>query len=145
MGFSEQINDQETQLKIAHDCTDLIEQHVNRKKGVTGVAFKTLYKGLKSVSADYIVQANLKLLPSVTKALDPLWDEGKQKGDPVEYMKENKSLTADTILSVTDDKIGDAKNKIVKVSYSKVRKSLKGEIEEVIPDLASILQKYVEY
>lgn len=143
MKLSEQIKDKEIRFNIANDCVQLIEDQVNAKKGVSGVAFKTLYKGVKAISSNYVCRAIMILLPSVSEAIDPLWEEGIQQGDPVQYAKDNKSLTADTILSVTDVRISDAKNKIVRVTYNKIRDSLKDEVEQAVPGLVDIIDKNI--
>lgn len=142
MKLSEQITDQQIRLNIAQDCVKLMEDQVEAKTGITGIAFKTLYKGIKSISPDYAQRAIFGLIPSVSEAVNPLWDEGKEKGNPVSYLQNNQALTANTILSVTDKRIQNATNKIVKISYEKIRQSLQDEIEQAVPRLAEILGKY---
>lgn len=141
MKLSEQIKDSQTYSKIAADCVSLMEDQVNQKKGLGGMLFKTLYKGINAIGSDYAYNAIVNLIPAVSRAIDPLWEDGVNAGDPVDYLKQNQSLTADTILSVTDIKIKNASNKVVKVSYEKIRGSLKEEIETAVPRLAEILQK----
>lgn len=144
MKLSEQIQDQQIRLNIAQDCVKLMEAQVEAKTGVTGILFKTLYKGIKSISPNYAQKAIFGLIPSISQALNPLWDEGIEKGNPVTYLQSNPTLTANTILSVTDERIKKTANKIIKVSYEKIRNSLQDEIEQVVPQLAEILGKYAK-
>ncbi len=143
MTLSEQIKNKEVSSNIAVDCVALMEEQVSAKKGIKGVTFKTLYKGIKTISPDYTTNAIKGLLPSISQAIDPLWSEGIEQGNPVDYLSKNQSLTADTILTVTDNRIKNSSNKIVKASYNKVRNSLKSEIEEVVPQLAVILDRNI--
>ena len=143
MKLSEQIKDQKISDNIAHECVQLMESQVSAKKGLSGIAFKTLYAGIKAISSDYAFNAIKGLLLPVSKALDPLWAKGLQQNDPVIYLKNNISLTANTILSVTDAKIQKASNTIVKGTYNKIRKSLQDEIEQAVPGLADILGRNV--
>jgi len=145
MTLSEQINPQEIQSKIAIDCTKLMEDQVNKKTGIKGLAFKAVFNALKGVSPNYISEAISRLLPQVSMALDPIWNEGLATGNPFNYLQQNKSNTADVILSITDAKIEKSQNKIVKISYQKVRPSVKGEVEESIPALTEILANYVKF
>ena len=143
MKLSEKINDPQTRSYIASDCVLLMEDQVKQKKGLGGMLFKTLYKGINAISSDYAHNAIIGLIPPVSRAIDPLWDQGLTSGNPVDYLSQNQALTADTILSVTDMKIQNASNKVVKVSYEKIRGSLKEEIEVAVPRLAEILHKNV--
>ena len=141
MKLSEQINDPQIRSRIATDCVSLMEDQVNQKKGIGGILFKTLYKGINAIGANYAHDAIVALIAPVSRAIDPLWEKGVTAGDPVNYLKQNQSLTADTILTVTDAKIKNASNKVVKVTYDKIRGSLKEEIETAVPRLAEILEK----
>jgi hypothetical protein len=144
MQLSEQLKPQEIQSNIATDCAKLMEDQVAKKTGISGLAFKAVYGALKSISPNYIHGAIERLLPQVSASLDPIWDEGLKLGNPLAHLKENTSITADIILSVTDTKIEKSQNKIVKVSYKKIRPSVKGEVEEAIPGLTDILEKYIK-
>lgn len=144
MKLSEQIQDQEIRLNIAQDCVKLMEDQVEAKTGITGIFFKTLYKGIKSISPNYAQKAIFGLIPPIAQAMNPLWDEGTEKGNPVTYLKKNPTLTANTILTVTDERIKSTDNKIIRISYEKIRDSLQDEIEEVVPQLAEILGKYAK-
>ncbi|NJN76320.1 MAG: hypothetical protein HC796_09160, partial [Synechococcaceae cyanobacterium RL_1_2] len=86
-----------------------------------------------------------RLLPSVASALEPLWNEGIEKGNPVEHLNENADTTAEVILSVTDARIEQSTNKIIKTSYKQVRKSVKPEIAASIPGLSEILSQHIKF
>lgn len=142
MPLSEQLNKQSLKSNIAADCAALIDEQVSSKGGVSGIALKTSYKIVKGLKADYIPRAIHNLLPEVLSALDPMWDEGVQLGDPVAYLSSNSDRTADTILGVTDAKIERTTNKPIRSAYDKLRKSVKGDISAAVPSLAQILGKY---
>ena len=48
------------------------------------------------------------------------------------------------ILSVTDIKIENSSNKIVKTSYQKIRKSVKSEIQDNVPQISKILENHIK-
>ena len=142
MGLSETIQDQAVRANIAKDCSQLMDEQVATKSGLSGLALKATYGVVKGVGAGYIPGAIERLLPEAFVALDPMWAEGVQEGDPVEHLIQNRSRTADMILSVTDAKIEKTSNKIVRSSYNKLRKSVKSDVEESVPGLAKIIGNY---
>ena len=143
MGLKNQVvKDEETQANIAADCAKLMDEQVAAKKGISGLALKTAYRALKGIGPGYIPRAIKNLVPQALDALDPIWADGEQAGDPVEHLSKNSAKTADVLLGVTDHKLSQAKNKIVIATYKKVRKSVKGDVEEAVPGLAKILGSY---
>jgi hypothetical protein len=143
MGLTEQLTDEGIARRIALDCAQLMDDQVSSKSGVSGIAIKATYRVVKGLSADYIPNAIHHLLPEAMKALEPMWEEGMQSGDPVRYLTQNSEVTAETILSVTDAKIQGARNKLICTSYNQLRRSVKNDITAAIPGFAEILGKHV--
>jgi hypothetical protein len=73
-----------------------------------------------------------------------MWDEGLQTGNAVGYLTNNSSRTADAVLSVTDIRIQKSSNSTIKGVYGKLRNSVKQHIEEAVPGLAAIIDKYTK-
>jgi hypothetical protein len=138
MTLIELAKDKTAKARLVQDCTVLIDQQVAAKGGLSGLALKTAYKVVNGVGPSYIPGAIGRLLPEVLRALDPLWAEGLQAGDPVAYLTQNGSTTADTILSVTDARIKHSGG-VVKSSYNQLRKSVKGDVEAAVPELAKLI------
>ncbi|MEB3211183.1 MAG: hypothetical protein VKL39_07505 [Leptolyngbyaceae bacterium] len=127
---------------IAKDCAGLIDDQVAAKSGMGGLALKATYGMVKGVGKEYIPGAIGRLLPDTFAALDPIWTEGVQSGDPVDYLSQHRSRAADMILSVTDTRIEKSNNKIVRSAYNKLRKSVKNDVEASVPELAKIIHTY---
>ncbi|MDB9525712.1 hypothetical protein PN498_06910 [Oscillatoria sp. CS-180] len=143
MKLSDVIKDRSVKASIVEECTDLIDDQVSSKGGISGMALKTAYRVVKGVGPTYVPGAVGRVLPEAFKALDPMWNEGLQAGDPVGYLVEHRSRTADVILSVTDARVKKASG-VVAGAYNKLRKSVKGDVEEAVPSLASIINKHVQ-
>lgn len=139
MVLSNILHDQTAKNRVVTDCTQLIDRQVAAKGGLGGMALKATYGLVKGVGAGYIPGAIGRILPEVVTALDPMWAEGMQAGDPVAYLTDNQTQAADVILSVTDGRIAKTDNGLVKSSYSKLRQSVKGDVEGAVPGLAEIL------
>ncbi|MEM9905396.1 MAG: hypothetical protein AAF921_10270 [Cyanobacteria bacterium P01_D01_bin.44] len=144
MALSEKVKDQTIRENIASDCAKLIDDHVATKNGLSGMALKATYGMVKGVGKGYVSSAIKKLLPETCEALDPMWNEGLQNGDPVGHLIQHRARTADTILSVTDTRIQGSKNSIVRGAYNKLRKSVQGDVEEAVPGLAKIISAHVQ-
>ncbi|MEM9163937.1 MAG: hypothetical protein AAGC54_12825 [Cyanobacteria bacterium P01_F01_bin.4] len=144
MALSEKVKDQTIRENIASDCAKLIDDHVSAKSGLSGMALKATYSMVKGIGSDYIPGAIKRLLPQACEALDPMWLEGIQVGDPVEHLIQNRTLTADTILSVTDTRVQVTNNGIIRGAYNKLRKSVKNDVEEAVPGIAKIIGSHVQ-
>lgn len=144
MSLNNKISDQTTQIALVADCARLIDEQVAAKTGISGLALKAAYGVVKGVEPSYVPGAIHRLLPEALAALDPIWDEGVQSGDPIQHLTQNRSRTAEMLLSVTDAKIGKTKNGVVRSSYNKLRKSVKNDVEEAVPGLAKILSAHIQ-
>ncbi len=144
MELTRKIQDKAVRDRVASDCTQLIDTQVAAKGGLGGLALKAAYGAVKGLGGDYVLGAVKRLLPEVAEALDPLWAEGVQSGDPVAYLSENSDRTADVILSTTDARIErKASGGIIGASYKKLRKSVKKDVAAAVPGLAQIIDKHI--
>lgn len=144
MGLNDGLNDSNKTATLVNDCVQLIDEQVAAKGGIAGLGLKAAYAAVKGVKPGYVASAIEALLASTLSALDPIWSEGVQAGNPVEHLNQNRSRTADAVLSVTDARIEKSDNGIVRGAYNKLRKSIKGDVEEAIPGLAKIIDKYTQ-
>lgn len=142
MGLTEGLNDPNKKASLVADCVTLIDEQVAAKGGMGGMVWKTAYGTVKGAKPGYIAGAIERILPDILAALDPMWSEGVQTGDPVGYLTQNSARAADAVLSVTDTRIEKSNNGVVRGAYNKLRNSAKGEVETAIPALAKILDKY---
>lgn len=143
MALTHALKDQSIQASLVINCLHLIDQQVAAKGGLSGLALKTTYGVVKGIGPTYLSGAIERLLPEMMAALDPLWIEGLQTGNPIDYLTENRGQTADRLLSVTDGRIAGSRNTLVKTSYSRLRQSVKHDVEAAVPGLAKILGDHV--
>lgn len=144
MALSDELLNSPNQALIVEDCCNMIDSQLASKSGITGIALKTAFGVLKGIKPGYIPDVVESLLPTCFNALDPIWSEGVQQGEPVQYLINNSSRSADTLLGVTDERVKHTKREIVRRTYDKFRSSAKKHVEEAIPDLATIIGKYAK-
>ncbi|MCG6138517.1 MAG: hypothetical protein MET45_28505 [Nostoc sp. LLA-1] len=142
MGLSHHLLDPNKKAMVVDDCCNMIDQQLAAKSGISGIALKTAFAALKGVKPGYIPYVVEQLLPQFLTALDPLWNEGIEKGDPAGHLVASRSDTADALLGVTDARVQYTKRQIVKGTYDKFRGTAKKHVEEAVPDLAKIVDKY---
>jgi hypothetical protein len=142
MGLSEALLDQKKKPVIVADCCALVDEEVASKGGLSGLAVKAGYAAVKGIKPGFIAEVINKLLKEFADQLDPIWDEGKKKGDASAHLAANKSRVADALLSVTDAKAKNAKSSVVRGTYEKLRGSAKKNVEDAVPRLAKLLQKH---
>lgn len=139
MKLSDILNDQAVKARVVAGCAQLIDRQVAAKGGLGGMALKAAYGVVKGIDAGYVPGAIERILPEVVGALDPMWAEGVQAGDPVTYLSQNQTRAADVILGTTDRRIAGSDNGLVKSTYSKLRQSVKDDVAGAVPGLAEIL------
>lgn len=144
MGLIDGLNDPDKRASVVSDCVKLIDQQVSAKSGLSGVGLKAGYAAVNGVMPNYIASSVEWLVPEVFIALDPIWSEGVQAGDPVGYLIQNRSRSADALLGITDARIEKSNKAIVRGTYNKLRNSAKSYVEEAIPGLAKIIDNYTK-
>lgn len=144
MSLSDKVQDQAIRDGITADVTKLMDEQVSAKNGLSGLALKATYNIVKGIGPSYIPGAVGRLLPDALAALDPVWNEGVQKGDPVGHLSQNKSRAADLLLSTTDARVEKTDNGVIRSSYHKLRKSVKADVEAAVPGLAKILDNHIQ-
>lgn len=142
MSLSQQLSDSGKRDGLIDDCVQLVDDEVKRKGGLGGVVIKTGYKAVKGIKPGFIRKVVDKLFDEWAAELDPIWAEGASKPSPREHFVGQRSRVADALLSVTDSKADNAESGVVRKTYSKLRPSAKRHVEEAVPGLANLLEKY---
>ena len=142
MGLSDILLNENNRETFVDDCVKLIDQQVAAASGLGGLALKAAYSTVKGIRADYCAQVVDQLLPEISIALDPMWAEGVNNGNPVEYLAQRKGEVADELLQISDKRVEKSTRAMVKGAYAKLRPSAKNYVEKGVPDLAEIINKH---
>lgn len=141
--MQETVKDPAKRKSIIADCAVIIDEEVASKGGLSGMAIKTAYKLVKGIKPGFIGEAVDGLLDDFSKQLDPLATEASEKGKRVpEYFEANRSRVADALLSITDARAQRSKHGMVKGTYEKLRPSAKRHVEDAVPRVARLIDKY---
>jgi hypothetical protein len=142
MGLSQALADKGKKAAIVADCATMIDEEVASKSGLSALALKAGYAAVKGIKPGFITHVLEALLPEFAEQIDPIWAEGAAAGNAVKYLQDNRPRVADALLSVTDSKAKNAKSGLVRSTYEKLRGTAKKHVEEAVPRLSKVIEKY---
>ncbi|MBX3211136.1 MAG: hypothetical protein KF850_03820 [Labilithrix sp.] len=137
------LTDESKKKNVVKDCCDLIDAEVKDKGGISGLAIKAGYGTVKGIKPGFVEKAVEDLLPEFARVLEPIFTDAKSANKPVsEFFVSNSDRVADALLSITDAKAAKAKSGVAKSAYDKLRGSAKKNVEQAVPRLGRLIEKY---
>ena len=137
------LTDEGKKKAVVKDCCELIDSEVKDKGGISGLAIKAGYGAVKGIKPGFVEKAVEDLLPDFAKALDPIYADARSQNKPVaEFFTTNTDRVADALLAITDAKAARAKSGVAKGAYDKLRGSAKKNVEQAVPRLGKLIEKY---
>jgi hypothetical protein len=129
--------------KVVSDCVSLVQEEVDSKGGLSGLAIKAAYAVVKAVKPGFISEAVDHMLDDFVDKLEPFWSDAQAKNEPVgALMNARAGQVADSLLSISDARAARAKNQGVKKAYEKLRPTGKKNVEAAVPRLGRLIAKY---
>ncbi len=129
--------------RLIDDALRVLDAEVADKSGLSGIAVKTAYKVVKSVSPNFLREVVNHLLDDFLDGLDPLYQEALSRNiKPREHLQSNPSRVADALLGITDRRAQRAKNQMVKATYEKLRGQAKKHVEAAVPRLGELFERH---
>ena len=139
----EALTDEAKVKDVVRDCCSLIDAEVKEKGGISGLAIKAGYGTVKGSKPGFVEKAVEDLLPEFAKALAPIYEDAKAQNKGVsDFFSSNSGRVADALLSITDAKAARAKSGVAKSAYDKLRSSAKKNVEQAVPRLGKLVEKY---
>ena len=142
MSLRETALDPDRKAALVADCVKLVDEEVASKSGISSLAVKAGYAAVKGIKPGFLTEAVEMMLPDFIDKLDPILDEARKSGDSSRYLVYNKSRMADSLLSVTDIHVKNAKSSVVRGTYEKLRGTAKKNVEDAVPRLSKLLEKH---
>jgi hypothetical protein len=129
--------------KVISDCVTLVQEEVDSKGGLSGLAIKAAYAVVKAVKPGFISEAIDHMLDDFVGKLEPYWADAQAKNEPVgAVMNARAGEVADSLLSISDARAARAKNQGVKKAYEKLRPTGKKHVESAVPRIGRMIAKY---
>jgi len=132
-----------TRPKVVADCATLVQEEVDSKGGLSGLAIKGAYALVKAVKPGFIIEALDHMLDDFAGRLEPFWADAQAKNEPVgALMNARAGEVADALLATSDARAARAKNQGAKKAYEKLRPTGKKHVEAAVPRLGRLIAKY---
>jgi hypothetical protein len=132
-----------TRPKVVADCARLVDEEVDSKGGLSGLAIKGAYMVVKAVKPGFIAEAIDHMLDDFVGRLEPFFAEAQQKSEPIApFISTRASVVSDALLAISDERAARAKNQTVKKAYEKLRPTAKKNVEAAIPRVGRLVAKY---
>jgi len=129
--------------KVIADCVQLINEEVDSKGGLTGLAVKGTYAVVKAVKPGFINEAVDHMLDDFVKRLEPFWADAQSKNEPVgPLMNSRAPQVSDALLAISDERAARSTNPTLKKAYEKLRPTGKKHVEQAVPRIGRLIQKY---
>jgi hypothetical protein len=130
--------------KVIADCVQLINEEVDSKGGLTGLAVKGAFALVKAVKPGFVNEAVDHMMDDFVNRLEPFWADAQAKNEPVgPLMNARAGQVADALLAISDERAQKSKNQNLKKAYDKLRPTGKKHVEQAVPRIGRLIQKYV--
>ena len=134
---------------VIDDTVSLIDQEVASKSGLTGMALKGGYKGVRRLKGGRMIHKAVNhMLDDFTQALAPLHEDFRAQQDTTAFgafLLKHQTRASEALLGITDAKIKEAQNKVVISTYSKLRKQAGKHVVDALPGVGRLIDKHVPH
>jgi len=128
---------------VVSDCCTMIDQEVDSKGGLSGLAIKGGYKLVKGFKPGFIPDVVEALLPDFCTALQPIVDDARKQSRPIgSFFNSSRDRVAEALLAITDDRAKRSKHGTVKATYERLRGMAKKNVEEAVPRVGALIEKH---
>lgn len=129
--------------KVVADCVRVIDEEVDSKGGLTGLAIKGAYALVKAVKPGFIAEAVDSMLDDFVRRLEPFYAAAQARNEPVgPAMNARAGEVAEALLAISDERAQRARNATVKKAYEKLRPAGKKHVEAAVPRIGRLIGKY---
>ena len=132
-----------TRPKVIADSVRLIEEEVDAKGGLSGIAIKGAFMVVKAVKPGFINEAVDHMLDDFVRRLEPFHTEAQQKNEPIgPFLSSRAPAVADALLAISDERAAKSTNNTLKKAYEKLRPTGKKHVEAAVPRIGRLVAKY---
>jgi hypothetical protein len=125
------------------DCVQVINEEVDSKGGLTGLAVKGAYAVVRAIKPGFINESVDHMLDDFVKRLEPFYAEAQAKNEPVgPLLNARAPQVADALLAISDERASRSTNQTLKKAYEKLRPTGKKHVEQAVPRVGRLIQKY---
>lgn len=131
--------------RLVQDCSRLIDEEVDRKGGLSGLAIKGAFKAVKAVKPGFIDHVIDGLLDEWVDKLEGHYAQYLASGQRSfgQFAAQHAGDVAERLLEVTDDKAKKGDHKTVTTLYYKLRPNAKDHVVAAVPGLGRVVDRHM--
>lgn len=136
----------ETRPGLIKDCAVMVDEEVSSKGGLTGLGIKAAYATVKGLKPTMINEALEGMIDDMVKNLEHFWDDfekGGKTGSFESFLGTRAGQVADSLLKISDDRAAKTSHKTLKSVYEKLRPMGKKNVEQAVPRVAGVVNRYM--
>jgi hypothetical protein len=126
--------------KVVTDCEQLVDEEVRN----SGLIVKGAYKVVTTFKSGIIHDAVDTLIDDFVARLEPFHHDFAETGGASfgDYLASRGEEVANALMGVTDERAAQSDRATLKKAYEKVRPSGAKNIQEALPKLGKLVEKY---
>lgn len=123
------------------DVVALLERYVADRAGLRGMTYRTGLAMLQKARPGMVDRAAAKLLPAFLDALDPLYQQFRQRGSGTfsSFVGQHRETAVDALLSVADERVRQASD-FAQKTYARFRGSAEDEAAQLLPQFLKLIE-----
>lgn len=143
--LTQKIGSEPTRSQVVKECVVLVDEEVQAKSGVSGLAIKGAYGTVKKIKPDFVTAAIDGLLDGWLARLEPYYASWRQATGSTfaQYVTVRADDVAEDLLAVTDARAETSKYKAAAKLYTKLRPSAKKHVATAVPKLGALVERHL--
>ncbi len=136
------LNETQRPLVVA-DCVQLIEEEVQSKRGISGLAIKAAFKTVKTFKSGIIQGSVEALVDDFVAQMEEFYAGFQERGggEIAPAVIKAKDPIAESLLAITDQRADRNRHKILVSAYRKLRPMGKKQVMAAMPRVGAMLKK----
>lgn len=135
---------------LVNDLSGLVELTAGKQSGLTGMAIKSALAAGKKADAEAVPKGINRFLPQIIEALQPFWERYTSSSSEADgatngfgdFLNSREGDVVESLLTAAD-KSTDQMPTAVQKAYSSVRGKAGKIVGPALPELGSIIERYV--
>ncbi|MBI4817481.1 MAG: hypothetical protein HY791_14565 [Deltaproteobacteria bacterium] len=147
MTLKELVCGPDNRSRIVADTARLIQDEVDAKSGLSGIAIKAAYKAVTKIKPGLIEEVVDNLLDRFVERLESFfksWTDGGKKEPFDAFLNARRNEVANALLAVTDERARKTSHATLRRSYEALRPQGEKNVIAAIPGLARMMVRYVK-
>ena len=140
--LAQQLLDQYVFPRLLEDSKALVASEIEKKN----MALRTGFNMVRKAKPNLIDSAMRTLLPEFVGALEPFYANAEANPDTQfrDHLMAHQTEVADALLAVSDRRVAEVDNRVVKSGYQRLRGRAQREVVVAMPGIASVMSKYAD-